>query len=91
MAGDISHSSSPEFPQKLPEKLKQIREWSGLTPEEFAPRVNAKDGKAIKKYESGKGELPVLVLMGYWKLSDVPLSNILSDDRDLWCGHSREV
>ena len=84
---DIVHSNSPEFPQKLPEKLKQIRERSGLTPDEFAPRVNAKDGKAIKRYERGKGELPVLVLMGYWKLSDVPLANILNDDRDLWFGY----
>jgi len=91
MPVDINHSNSPEFPHKLPEKLKQIRERSGLSPEEFAPRVNAKDGKAIKKYESGKGVLPVLVLMGYWKLSDVPLSNILNDDRDLWSGNLREV
>jgi hypothetical protein len=30
-------------------------------------------------------------LMGYWKLSDVPLSNILNDDRNLWSGNLREV
>ena len=48
------------------------------------PRVNAKDAKAIAKYESRKGELPVSVLMAYWKLSDLPLANILNDDRDLW-------
>ena len=77
--------------KKLPEKLKEIRERTGLTPEEFAPRVNAKDGKAIVKYESGEGDLPVSVLMGYWKLSDVPLENILNDDRDLWVGHLRPL
>jgi len=77
----------PKFSQKLPEKLKQIREQSALTPDEFALHVNAKDGKAIKKYESGKSDLPVSVLMHYWKLSDVPLENILNDDRDLWFGH----
>ena len=87
MPVDIYSSTFPKFPQKLPEKLKQIRRQSGLTPEEFAPRVNAKDGKAIKEYESGKGGLPMSVLMGYWKLSDVPLENILNDDRDLWSGH----
>jgi DNA-binding XRE family transcriptional regulator len=87
MTVDIDYSSLPKFPQKLPEKLKQIRERTGLTPEEFAPQVNAKDGEAIVKYESGQSDLPAPVLMGYWKLSDVPLENILNDDRDLWLGH----
>ena len=86
MSSDITYSNS-KFPKKLPEKLKQIRERTGLTPEEFAPRVNAKDAKAIKKYESGKSVLPVTVLMRYWTLSEVPLENMLNDDRDLWFGH----
>ena len=43
------------------------------------------------KYESGKGELPISVLMGYWKLSDVPLRNILDDDRDFWFEQLREA
>ena len=83
----IDFSNLPEFPQALPEKLKQIRERSGLTPEEFAPHVNAKNGREISKYESGKGDVPVRVLMGYWKLSNVPLENLMNDDRDLWFGH----
>jgi DNA-binding XRE family transcriptional regulator len=87
MPVDIDYSSLPKFRKKLPEKLKQIRERAGLTPEEFAPHVHAKDGKAIEKYEKGKSDLPVSVLMRYWKLSDVPLENILNDDRDLWFGH----
>lgn len=84
MPVDIDYSRLPKFRKKLPEKLKQIRERAGLTPEEFAPHVHAKDGKAVEKYEKGKGDLPVSVLMRYWKLSDVPLENILNDDRDLW-------
>lgn len=88
MLADIDYSNLPKFPQKLAEKLKQIRGRAGLTPEEFAPQVNAKDGKAIKKYESGKGDLPVSVLMG---VSDVPLANLLNDDRDLWPGHLLDV
>ena len=83
----IDYSNLPKFRKKLSEKLKQIRERAGLTPEEFAPHVHAKDGKAVEKYEKGKGDLPVPVLMRYWKLSDVPLENILNDDRDLWSGH----
>lgn len=70
------------FATKLPEKLRQIR-GTGLSPDEFAPQVKAKDGKAIVKYEIGKAELPLSVLMGYWKLSDLPLENILNDDCDL--------
>lgn len=76
-----------DFPTKLPEKLKQIRESTHLSREEFAPHVNAQDGKAIKRYESGKADLPVTVLMRYWKLSNVPLENLMNDDRDLWFGH----
>jgi hypothetical protein len=56
-----------------------MREPSGLTPEELAVDGTRKM-KAIKKYESGKSELPVSVLMHYWRLSDVPLENILNDD-----------
>ena len=87
MSPPLNSSTLPEFPKKLPEKLKQIRQRTGLTPEEFAPHVHAKDGKAVEKYEKGKGDLPVSVLMRYWKLSDVPLENILNDDRELWFGH----
>ena len=83
----VDYSNLPKFPQKLPEKLKQIREHTGLTPEDFAPHVNAKDGKAIKRYENGKGDVPVTVFMRYWKLSNVPLENLMNDDRDLWFGH----
>src|SRR5437868_13813837 len=71
-------SRLPKFRKKLPDKLQQIRERAGLTPEEFAPHVHANDGQAVEKYEKGKGNLPVSVLMRYWKLSDVPLENILN-------------
>ena len=66
----IDYSNLPKFSQKLPEKLKQIRERTGLTPEEFAPHVKAKDGKAKEKYDRGKSDLPASVLMRCWKLSD---------------------
>lgn len=65
MLANIDDSNLSEFPQNLAHKLKQIRERSGLTPEEFAPHVNAKNGKAIQKYERGNADLPMSVLMGY--------------------------
>ena len=40
-----------DFPQRLSEKLKTIREHSKLSPDEFAPHVQAKDGAEIISYE----------------------------------------
>jgi hypothetical protein len=69
---DIDYSSLPKFHKKLPETLKQIRERAGLTPGRILRRTSTqKDGKAVEKYKKGKGDLPVSVLMRYWKLSDV--------------------
>jgi DNA-binding transcriptional regulator YiaG len=56
----IDYSSLSKFPKRLPEKLKQIRERAGLTPQEFAPHVQAQ-GKAVEKYEKGKGDLRLSV------------------------------
>jgi DNA-binding XRE family transcriptional regulator len=60
-------------PKKLPDKLKQIRARTGLTKEQFAPQVNAKNARSITAYESGTEDMPISVLLGYWKLSGVPL------------------
>ena len=49
MPVDIDFLDLPKYPQRLAEKLKQIRQRTGLTPEEFAPQVNAKDGKAVSR------------------------------------------
>jgi hypothetical protein len=42
MLADIDYSNLPKFPQKLAEKLKQIRGRAGLTPEEFVRQVTQK-------------------------------------------------
>jgi len=86
MPVDIDYSNLPTFPQKLPEKLIQIRERSGRTWDEFAQHVNAKDGTEIAGYEN-KGDLPISVLYAYARLAGIPVENILDDDRDLWFGH----
>jgi hypothetical protein len=72
-----------ESRSRLPEKLKKIREGTRLSPDDFAPHVSAKNGKEITTYEKGTRDLPLRVLMGYWKLSGVPLEDLLSDNRDL--------
>ena len=40
-------SNSPDFPKRIPEKLKAIRERLGLTPDEIAPKVGARTGAEI--------------------------------------------
>ena len=39
--------SMEDFPKRLPHKLRQIRERTGLTPHEFAQQVSAQDGTDI--------------------------------------------
>lgn len=74
------------FPKRIPEKLKTIRENLKLTPDDFAPHVNAPNGAAVVGYENGT-DVPVVVFLAYSKLAGVPLENLIKDDRDLWFGH----
>ena len=87
MNGMLNRTMSSDFPQRLGEKLKQIREHSKLSPDEFAPHVKAKDGAEITSYEDDTGELPVTILIRYARLVNLPLENLVDDDRDLWFRH----
>lgn len=77
----------PTFPKRIPEKLKAIREHFGFTPDEMAVKVGAKTGAEITAYENDTGDLLVSVLWRYAELADVPVENILHDDRELWFGY----
>jgi transcriptional regulator with XRE-family HTH domain len=90
MPVDIDYSNLPEFPQKLAEKLIQIRERSGRTWDEFAQQVNARDGTEIAAYENNEGDLPISVLYAYARFAGIPVENIIDDDRDLWFGHRQD-
>ena len=79
--------STADFPTQLPEKLKAIRERLGMTPDQLAPFVGAKTGAEILAYENDEDDLLVSVLWGYAKIANVPVENLLHDDRDLWFGH----
>ena len=87
MSNEIDNSNVPQFPQKLAEKLIQIRERSGRTWAEFAQEVNARDGTEIAAYENNEEDLPISVLYAYARFAEIPIENILDDDRDLWFGH----
>jgi DNA-binding XRE family transcriptional regulator len=79
--------STADFPKRLPEKLKAIREHLGMTPDQLAPFVGAKTGAEIFAYENDEDDLLVSVLFGYAKLANIPVENLIHDDRDLWFGH----
>jgi len=62
-----------DFPERLPEKLKAIRERLGMTPDQLAPFVGAKTGAEILAYENDEDDLLVSVLFGYAKLANIPV------------------
>ena len=83
--------STADFPKQLPEKLKLIRERLAMTPDQLAPFVGAKTGAEIVAYENDEDDLLVSVLWGYAKLANIPIENLMDDDRDLWYGASGEL
>ncbi len=87
MPVEIDLDQLPHFPKRIPEKLRAIRERLGLTPDGIAPKVGAKTGAEILAYENDEDDLLVSVLVGYARIANVPLANIIEDDRDLWFGH----
>lgn len=73
----------PDFPKRISEKLKAIREHLALTPDDLAPLVGAKTGTEILAFENDEDDLLVSVLFGYAKLANIPVENLLHDDRGL--------
>ena len=75
--------STADFPKRLPEKLKLIRKRLAMTPDQLAAFVGAKNGTEIVAYENDEDDLLVSVLWGYAKLANIPIENLLDDDRDV--------
>ena len=74
---------STDFPQRLPEKLKKIRERLAMTPDQLAPFVGAQSGPEVLSYENDEGDMPVSVLWAYAKLSGNSLMNLMDDRLEL--------
>jgi hypothetical protein len=72
-----------DFPKRIPEKLKAIREYLALSPDELAPLVGARTGAEILAYENDEDDLLVSVLWGYAKLSGNPIMNLMDDSLEL--------
>lgn len=83
MPVEVNLNNLPPFPQRIPEKLKTIRERLGLMPDEIAPKVGAKTGAEILAYENDEDDLLVPVLWGYARLAGVPVENLWHDERDV--------
>jgi len=55
---------SIDFPQRLPEKLKTIRERLAMTPDQIAAFVGAKNGAEILAYENDEDDFACLGVVG---------------------------
>jgi DNA-binding XRE family transcriptional regulator len=73
----------PPFPKRIPKKLKTIREYFKLTPDEIALRVGARTGAEIIAYENDEDDLLVTVLFGYAKLAGCPIDNLIYDNLEV--------
>ncbi len=73
-------------PERLADKLRQIREAFGLSQNEMIRRMGADDFMAqntISEYELGKREPPLLVLLKYAEVAGVCLDVLANDKLNL--------
>lgn len=73
-------------PERLPDKLRQIRLALGLSQTEMLKRLGYEGRIAyhrISNYELGTGEPPLPVLLAYAKLAGMCIDTLVDDDLDL--------
>ncbi len=73
-------------PERLGEKLRQIRLSLGLSQTELLRRLNAEDLIAysqISGYETGQREPSLLILLRYARLAAVPTEVLIDDELEL--------
>ena len=75
-------------PERLAEKLLQIREALGLSQKEMAERLGERAGvkityKNVSKYERDKSVPYIEVVLAYARLANVTMNQIVDDDLDL--------
>jgi transcriptional regulator with XRE-family HTH domain len=72
--------------ERLPQKLKQIREDLKLSQNDLLKRLGFEelyDRSTISHYESGDREPPLPVLLAYARLASVYVDVLIDDDLDL--------
>ena len=72
--------------EKLPKKLKQIRESLGLSQNELIRELDFEDviyQGNVSEYESGRREPPLPILLRYAQIAGVCLDEIVDDEKNL--------
>jgi transcriptional regulator with XRE-family HTH domain len=73
-------------PERLAEKLLRIREALGVSQGEMLRRLDVEDQidyTAISKYELGRNEPSLLILLQYARVANVSTDVLIDDRRDL--------
>jgi transcriptional regulator with XRE-family HTH domain len=75
-----------EKPERLAEKLLQLRNALGLSQTEMLKRLGAEERMAyhrISEFESGKGEPSLIILLAYAQVAGICVDFLINDDVDL--------
>jgi transcriptional regulator with XRE-family HTH domain len=73
-------------PKRLAEKLSQIRAALGVTQNEMLKRLGVEDEidyTAISKYELGRNEPTLIILLRYARVAGVHVEILIDDELDL--------
>ena len=73
-------------PERLAEKLAQIRKALGLSQSEILKRLGVEDQidyTAISKYELGRNEPSLIILLRYARVAGVHMEDLVDDELDL--------
>ncbi len=72
--------------ERLPEKLRQIRDALGLSQSEMLRRLGVEeliDLYRISEFETGKREPPLIILLAYARTANVWADVLIDDELDL--------
>jgi transcriptional regulator with XRE-family HTH domain len=72
--------------ERLPEKLRQIRDMLGLSQSEMLRRLGVEeliDLYRISEFETGKREPPLIILLAYARTANVWADVLIDDELDL--------
>ncbi|HEV2881790.1 MAG TPA: helix-turn-helix transcriptional regulator [Pyrinomonadaceae bacterium] len=73
-------------PKRLAEKLSQIRAALGVSQNEMLKRLGVEDQidhTTISKYELGRNEPTLIILLRYARVAGVRVENLIDDELDL--------
>lgn len=73
-------------PQRLPEKLRQVREALGLSQTDMLKRLGFEEDiwyTQISGYELGRSEPPLLILLAYARAANVYVEVLIEDELNL--------